>query len=898
MNAPFESVTGRMRSITAAIEAASARIVPSWPLDRLIAVNPYEGHADKPIAEVRRRLDPLCGTSMLMPRAWYREEWRAGRLGRADLVAAVDLWQDEAAAKAQRSGPLPQPPSDALLDSLLAALETAGGGEPLRPSRLPLATALADGPHLPGQPVRWADLVVHQVSQHCAAWFDDGQSAWRPHAGAALYGSWRERIAFDRGLPSNHGRLGIRGCAAALPSDPRVVIAAVADALGIADAELESWCEALLLDVGGWAAACAYRRRHAMPATGPGMPTAADPIVELLGIRAGWEWLLLNDDPSLAERLRAAWRERAHAHAHASSAMDEDRVDWLLQSAIEQAYSRPLCAALAAHADDPQPWFRKTAASVGGQVGDAPSARTPAVQALFCIDVRSEPFRRALEAADPAIRTYGFAGFFGVPVAHVPLGTQVASPRVPGLLSAALCVTQTLGSTVEGAVAADPLLGALRQRRLQGQRRWATLRSAAASTFGFVESIGLSYAGKLLKDSLPSAARQGRWEDNGLRPDEAAKLRLRLAGTAEACAAHGADGGDDVAPAGMDGVELASRILAVLGAIGLQAPLAPLLLIAGHGSQTRNNAHAAGLDCGACGGHTGEVNARLLAGLLNDTQVRAGLAARGTAIPEGTWFIAGLHHTTTDEVTLFEDTALPASHAGAVARLSAQLHAAGDAAREARAPSVSPGLAGAAPSRLLHELRVRGNDWAQTRPEWGLAGNAAFIAAPRARTARLDLKGRAFLHDYHWADDPDLAVLELIMIAPLVVANWINLQYYASTVDPVRYGSGNKLLHNVVGGNIGVFEGNGGDLRIGLPWQSVHDGERFRHVPLRLHALIEAPAAAIDTILSRQPHVRALIEHGWMHLLRLPERGAPQRYLSGTWVAEGPRPMAADQTAS
>ncbi|MFN7428119.1 MAG: YbcC family protein [bacterium] len=869
MNMPSEALLDRARAIAAAVHAATARIVPAWPLDRLIAVNPYEGHADKPIADAQARLDRLCGTSMLMPRTWYRDEWLAGRLCREDLEGAVDLWLEEAGARRSDNGDLPR--RERLLDALLGALEPGSEDEPLDGHRLPLATALADGPHLPGQPVSWAELVVHQVSQHCAAWFDDGQSAWRPDPAASLYASWRERIAFDRGLPSRDGRAGLRHWAAALPADPLTAVTATADLLCVADADLEEWCEALLLDVGGWAAACAYRRRQQAPTHVEGALPPADPMEDLLGIRAGWEWLLLHDDTTLPGRLRAAWHETASARARAAAA--DPPVDWLLQSALEHAYSRPLCKALAQDATDEK-------------AADHAPAACPAVQALFCIDVRSEPFRRALEAADPTIRTYGFAGFFGVPLAHLPLGTDVASPRVPGLLAASVCATQTLGTVGADACAADDRLTELRQRRLQGQRRWSTMRSAAASAFGFVEAIGLSYAGKLLKDSLPSAARPPRWEDNGLRPGEAANLRLRLA------AAPSASSSPDAARAGCDGsstespgTDLAARILGVLGAIGLKAPFAPIVLIAGHGSQTRNNPHAASLDCGACGGHTGEVNARLLAQLLNDNRVRSELALRGTAIPPGTWFVAGLHNTTTDEVTLFEDTALPETHTAALARLSTRLREAGDAAREARAPSVCPDLASAGVSRLLHALRVRGNDWAQTRPEWGLAGNAAFIAAPRARTARLDLQGRAFLHDYHCTDDPDLGVLELIMTAPLVVANWINLQYYASTVDPLRYGSGNKLLHNVVGGHIGVFEGNGGDLRIGLPWQSVHDGERFRHVPLRLHAFIEAPASAIEAILGRQPRVRALIEHGWMHLFRLPARGGlPQRYLAGRWL--------------
>ena len=105
--------------------------------------------------------------------------------------------------------------------------------------------------------------------------------------------------------------------------------------------------------------------------------------------------------------------------------------------------------------------------------------------------------------------------------------------------------------------------------------------------------------------------------------------------------------------------------------------------------------------------------------------------------------------------------------------------------------------------------------------------------------------------------DEGFGVLELIMTAPMVVTSWINLQYYASTVDNKTFGSGNKALHNVVGG-LGVFEGHSGDLRTGLPWQSVHDGENFQHEPLRLNVIIEAPIEAMDAILTKHESVRQL----------------------------------------
>ena len=143
-----------------------------------------------------------------------------------------------------------------------------------------------------------------------------------------------------------------------------------------------------------------------------------------------------------------------------------------------------------------------------------------------------------------------------------------------------------------------------------------------------------------------------------------------------------------------------------------------------------------------------------------------------------------------------------------------------------------------------------------------------------------------FLHDYDHRTDNDRSVLSLILTAPVVVAHWINLQYLASTVDPVRHGAGNKLLHNVVGGGLGVFEGNGGDLRIGLPWQSVHDGERPRHAPRRLSVFIEAPREAIDKVIDEHETVRRLVDHGWLHLLAIEGDAVPvihRRCRGGGW---------------
>ena len=90
------------------------------------------------------------------------------------------------------------------------------------------------------------------------------------------------------------------------------------------------------------------------------------------------------------------------------------------------------------------------------------------------------------------------------------------------------------------------------------------------------------------------------------------------------------------------------------------------------------------------------------------------------------------------------------------------------------------------------------------------------------------------------------------------------------------------MLHNVVGGHIGVFEGNGGDLRIGLSQQSVHDGKRWAHEPLRLTVVIDAPRRSIDAVINQHAVVKQLVDHGWLHLWRW-EGADLMRYDQGVW---------------
>ncbi|RIV17712.1 DUF2309 domain-containing protein [Fibrisoma montanum] len=679
---------------------------------------------------------------------------------------------------------------------------------------LPFEEALADGARLFQHPQVSPELeaVNLQVIKWCLAFTDDGQATiTMPNRHKGFYRAWKDLARFDDQL-HQHNRT-VKNWLKALPEKAEDALLLSLDRLNVPKTNHEPFLKQTLTYLPGWAGYIKWRSQE-QPASYAACPAT---LVDFLAVRLAITCVI--------------WPEAGRQQPESTPAPGILSQTVARLEKAETTYRNALLENVLASTHQ----LTK------------PAAR-PDAQLVFCIDVRSEPFRRRLEALG-AYETLGFAGFFGLPVRLHDFVQDKAHDACPVLLRPRHDIYEKPLTENPGQVT----------RFQRGKRILTLLKSFYedlkynfATPFALVETLGAACGVLMLGRTLaPVISVNGRrMLKETVRPP-----LLTEPDVVGAYPEHGIAPDQQVTYA-----ETALRLM------GLTSNFGKLVVFCGHGAATQNNPYASALECGACGGNHGGPNARILATLLNTPLVRARLAEKGIRIPTSTVFLAAEHNTTTDAVTLYETADANRHHLPVLLRLKRDLTAAQAANASTRCQAFGPDADGCDP--VKQTLR-RSSDWAEVRPEWGLARNAAFIVGPRRLTEGLDLEGRCFLHSYDWQQDTDLSSLQTILTAPMVVAQWINSQYLFSTLDPVAYGSGSKITHNVAG-KLGVMQGNASDLMHGLPLQSVYrTDDTPYHVPQRLLTVVHAPRHSIDRIIQAQKTLQTLFLNGWVTLVAI-----------------------------
>ena len=608
-----------------------------------------------------------------------------------------------------------------------------------------------------------------------------------------------------------------------LAADPAEALLAALDALEVPLTERSGYLERHVAALPGWAAHLRWRDEHGGGANVLGF-LAVCLTIEAHLLQGVTVW-------HPADGFRALGGLPDHRASVWHDAYEHGVYDELLRSMVNGPVTAPL---------------------------DADGSERPFAQVVCCIDVRSEGLRRNLESVGD-YETFGYAGFFGLAAHVVPLTHGSGTDQFPVLLQASVALREIASPGAEGA----------------SERAVERSRMVAAADDG--------WSGAKYHPIAPLAlAESAGWVAGALAairtvaPGVSASVTDRLRRPAP--------------PTSFDrsAIDLASQAACVAGILrlGIGARPARLVVVCGHHARVDNNPVESGLACGACGGNGGAPNARVVAAMANDPAVRAVLAARGTVIPDDTWFVAAVHDTPTDVVEVLDLHEVPESHHRLVAQFEADMATAASASVVERSRTLDPCRSArrSSSARSVRRMRARSRDWAEPVAELGLSGNMAFVIGPRSMTASLDLGRRVFLHSYEADGDADGSVLAGILTAPLVVAHWINAQYFFSTTDPMQFGAGTKAVHNVLG-DVGLLSSGSGDLCRGLPLQSVRAGDRLLHEPVRLLAVVEGDMAHIDAAIEGSLTLRQLVENEWIWLVARPGPGSAwQQRVKPGWV--------------
>ena len=270
------------------------------------------------------------------------------------------------------------------------------------------------------------DLNFHMI-KWCKLYLDESQAVWSmPNRKEGFYHAWKGLVMHDPALkPSVRKRL------RNLPNEADRALKEVLLALEIPYSDIQEYLEAHLLALPGWAGRMLWRSEQS--------DEEKSLLTEYLAVRVSMEWAFIKpylplpqpkvENQVPLETLIANWVHWGNMPIHSWSQLSSTEIKARLTLAYR--FDKILRNRLWLEAwektyeDD----LKKIITS--NRHNEAENINQPALaQFVFCIDVRSEPFRRKLEASGP-FETFGTAGFFGLPIETCKLGSEQRHPSLP-----------------------------------------------------------------------------------------------------------------------------------------------------------------------------------------------------------------------------------------------------------------------------------------------------------------------------------------------------------------------------------------------------------------------------------------------------------------------------------
>ena len=850
--------------ITALVANAFEVVNTNWSLKSFIAINPLKGFEDQHFFDATKDAAKYFDAESFFPIKKYYDLLDNNEINRELLLKTIDKHFNDIEldnGKSLKTSPL-----------LLKLLEQRVIEEfRQKPEKTyPYSQHINNG--------RTLDKVNNYMNYLCAAYFDESHATWElPNRDQGFYTCWKKLAPFDDKLSKNRK---IKSWIKMLPDSSEKTVVVALETLGLKESDWDEYLKSNLCCQSGWSRFIKWRELNSHNKDFKYKIKTTDflavrLIVEIIYL---FDYLNfkdkdgLNDFEEFEEQiLKKLLQEQNSELEKYNQQIIPDEIKYsdknlitlikksnlnndvdpemlrdtelnkirevIKEFSLRASYIMQMSWELTEHS------ILLEQISVNQELMSSISAQNKrsTAQMIFCIDVRSEGIRRSIESV-ANVETLGFAGFFGLPISYKTHKDTNPQAACPVLISPKHVVEEH----VHPKSAEDFMDFQINQRISElVYKSYKAQKNNIAAAFIFAEASGLIYLALMLLKTITLKLKLGIEK---LFPKEKTKVHF--------------EPNIDLSPTNEHGLsrkEQAFFAETALRLMGLTDNFSEFVLFTGHGSQTENNPYASALDCGACAGQHGGSNAKTLAKVLNTPEIRRTIADNGIKIPDTTVFLGAEHNTTTDEIEIYDIEITHPEKIEKLKELKANLKIAAKLNRVSRNSDESFDIDDAA-------ILAKSIDWSETRPEWGLAGNMAFVIGPRELTKGNNLSNRVFMHSYRQESDPDGTLLETIMGGPMVVTQWINNQYYFSSMDIKNFGSGSKITHNIVG-DLGVLQGNMSDLFTGLSLQSVFKSdEELFHKPLRLRVVIHAPYERVENILKRNLNLLTLFRNQWIYL--------------------------------